>query len=455
MNKTIRLVALTIVLLFALSCFGYIVLLASKNSSILGPTAKPILEFAQFPGTFMSVLKSKEVNRVSPTFISIEDGTSHQDETINKLTYDLYGLISYYEVADNRWHIDLFNFRTDSLVHQWHYEASNYLEDEVFEFERAQLKNSLLCKDKSVIVSPRETRNLTKLNANSEVVWRNTDFLFHHAMNFDSDSSIWICASKHSQQRKHGKPLNTVIKDVDGKVLTYRDDLIVKVDKKSGETLYTKSLSKIFMENDLPGLLASVHADVDPIHLNDIEPALSDSEHWKKNDLFISMRSKSIIIHYRPSTNEVLKVFQGPFAHQHDVDFFSDHELSIFDNNWYDIGIPLEASVEGKASDWTRHSSEIIIYDYETDNYRSYYQAILKENNFYTPTGGVHSVLSNGDLFLDLEDVGRLVVVDEDEVKYRKIFPASVEGYKHVTNWTRVFEELHFEEDKNKRELRQ
>ena len=71
----------------------------------------------------------------------------------------------------------------------------------------------------------------------------------------------------------------------------------------------------------------------DPIHLNDIEPALYDSKYWKKGDLFLSSRHQSAIIHYRPEINKVINYLTGPFSQQHDVDIISDEEISIFDNN--------------------------------------------------------------------------------------------------------------------------
>ena len=44
----------------------------------------------------------------------------------------------------------------------------------------------------------------------------------------------------------------------------------------------------------------------EPIHLNDIEPVLKDGKFWKKGDLFLSSRSQSAIIHYRPKLNKVV-----------------------------------------------------------------------------------------------------------------------------------------------------
>ena len=44
----------------------------------------------------------------------------------------------------------------------------------------------------------------------------------------------------------------------------------------------------------------------DGLHLNDIQPALTDSPYWKKGDLFLSLRHKSLILLYRPSTGKII-----------------------------------------------------------------------------------------------------------------------------------------------------
>ena len=71
----------------------------------------------------------------------------------------------------------------------------------------------------------------------------------------------------------------------------------------------------------------------DPLHLNDIEPLLSDGRHWKKGDLFISLRNRSTVLLYRPLTNKIMRTIQGSFYGQHDVDVISDSTISIFNNN--------------------------------------------------------------------------------------------------------------------------
>merc|ERR1712093_251491 len=116
----------------------------------------------------------------------------------------------------------------------------------------------------------------------------------------------------------------------------FLDDSITKINT-NGKILYNKSVTEILIENNIVpenfALKSYLSKVDDPIHLNDIEPALSDTEYWKKGDVFLSPRHQSAIIHYRPSTNKVINYITGPFAEQHDVDIISNSEISIFDNN--------------------------------------------------------------------------------------------------------------------------
>ena len=60
--------------------------------------------------------------------------------------------------------------------------------------------------------------------------------------------------------------------------------------------------------------------DTDPFHLNDIEPVLKSSCYWKKGDVFISLRNRSMIFLYRLKTNKIIWYKTGITSQQHDID---------------------------------------------------------------------------------------------------------------------------------------
>ena len=76
----------------------------------------------------------------------------------------------------------------------------------------------------------------------------------------------------------------------------FLDDAITKISK-DGEILFQKSVIEMLIENDLKSLFFSNQVfDGDPIHLNDIQQADFDSNYWRKGDLFLSLRSKNMIV---------------------------------------------------------------------------------------------------------------------------------------------------------------
>ena len=82
----------------------------------------------------------------------------------------------------------------------------------------------------------------------------------------------------------------------------------------------------------------------------------------EKGDVFLSLRHQSMILLYRPLTNEIIWKGTGPFFHQHDVDILDSHRISIFNNNSKNF-------VNGDVVDG---NNEVVIYDFKTNEYSSY-----------------------------------------------------------------------------------
>ena len=95
-----------------------------------------------------------------------------------------------------------------------------------------------------------------------------------------------------------------------------------------------------------------------------------DGEFWQKGDVFLSLRSQSMVLLYRPSTNEIVWSGTGPFFRQHDVDILDEQSISIFNNNAKDF-------VNGEVVDG---HNEVIIYDFKNDKYDYYLNESLRKN---------------------------------------------------------------------------
>ena len=127
------------------------------------------------------------------------------------------------------------------------------------------------------------------------------------------------------------------------------------------------------MENNMEYLLfatGDMRFTKNPIHLNDIQPINTDSNFWKKGDIFLSLRHQSMIILYRPATNKILWKSTGHFYHQHDVDVLDANRISIFNNNSKDF-------INGDVVDG---HNEVVIFNFKTKKYSSYLKkALLKK----------------------------------------------------------------------------
>ena len=167
----------------------------------------------------------------------------------------------------------------------------------------------------------------------------------------------------------------------------------------------------------------------DPIHLNDIQPVLTDGPHWKRGDVFLSLRHQSMIILYRPSTNKIIWKGVGHTGAQHDIDILDDHRISIFNNNVYEF-------FDGERVDG---KNEILIYDFKTDSYSKYFDESLEQYDVRTLSGGRSAILDNNDLFIEEQNFGRLLFINKDTSLQWQYVNRADNGQVYVLNWSRVF----------------
>ena len=303
--------------------------------------------------------------------------------------------------------VDLTNFE---VLHTWNpdIDALNDLVEQVDEFKYLERdKNN----NRSLLAHPKLTKDggllfqystpLRKIDACSNLIFQNTHDRFHHSIETDTDGNIWIPSHLYPQtipSKKVGRNFSQ-----EG---GFEDDAIVKLSS-TGQILFEKSVAQIFIDNGLEYLLFAHgnNHEVDPIHLNDIQPVNYDGEFWKKGDVFLSIRNQSMIILYRPSKNKIVWKGTGPFLHQHDVDILDDHRISVFNNRSINI-IDNINIVDGH--------NEVIIYNFKTDKYSSYLGDSLINNDVKTITEGRSQILPNGELFIEETNYGRSLYFNTD-----------------------------------------
>ncbi len=198
--------------------------------------------------------------------------------------------------------------------------------------------------------------------------------------------------------------------------------------------LFEKSIAEILVENGYRGLLAigdrkllAIGDNDDPIHLNDIQPALTDSKFWRKGDLLMSLRQRSTVMLYRPSSNKILWLKTGPWMNQHDMNFVDDHTISVFGNDVIDT--------KDQRVLFNGHNS-VYFYDFKTNKVSEPYREIMKEMKVESLTEGRGTPLPDGDLFIDESNNGRILRVSADEVKWEYVRRIDKETIS-MSSWSR------------------
>lgn len=429
-RKILLTISKAVLILTVLNVLSWSVFHANTGGKKLGFATKYIKEFSRFPKTAINVLKGLSTSEI---LVNVDPSFNY----LNDIDYDLFALNSSF--IDQKWIISLTNLRNDSLIQEWFVEKNEFMQSDRI-FSHADIRMPILLKDKSLIVHNDETSNLYRINENSEILWHNTQHQFHHSINQDYAGNIWTCTRELIQNQEQN--------------LEYWDNFLTRVDVESGKTLSHISLAQVFMENGLSYLIHGYNNSVarsgnDPMHLNEIEPVFEDSKYWKKGDLFISLRHRSLIFLYRPSTNKIIRTIYGPFYNQHDIDIISDSTISIFNNNVSSLQRIDELSENSSQSNFysdlsLNTTAEVLVYQMKDSTFTSLYPKRFIENKIFTETQGLHHLLSNGDLFIDQYDEGKVFIFNEDRTLLKKYFNKPINGQTERTHWVRVYENLNF-----------
>jgi hypothetical protein len=141
----------------------------------------------------------------------------------------------------------------------------------------------------------------------------------------------------------------------------------------------------------------------DPIHLNEIRAAPSDTAYWKKGDLLLSARHLSTVFLYRPSTGKIVWHRMGPWLNQHSADFVDDHRISVFDNNVFGGAPSHQPFLEAG------QNNRVFVYDFAKDELSQPYQELLAKAKPVTLSEGRARVLPDGGLFVEESNFGRIL----------------------------------------------
>ena len=340
-------------------------------------------------------------------------------------------LLSRYDGNLSRAIVEVVDLKDFSILHTYHpnpdeiLNSINYKDKEEFKgIEKHITKNRLflwhpyLEKNGNIIFN--SSSPLINIDFCSNLVWVNDANIYHHSIEKDHEGNYWVPSIL----------VPNLIKDKNYKKMK-GDDGITKLSPE-GEVIFEKSVVQILIDNNYKNLLFSQFKfNNDIIHLNDIEPVLMDGPYWQKGDLFLSIRSLSMIILYRPSTNKILHMIRSNISFQHDVDIINKKTISIFNNNLFN-------TPDGQK---IFSYSEIIFYDFEHDEFTNKYQKTLERNDMKTPFGGLIQHLDNGSFMIEEQEYGRILFFNKDEQLVWEFVNKAENNKVYVLRWSRIIQD--------------
>ncbi len=334
---------------------------------------------------------------------------------------------------------ELIDLNTQEKIHTWAMDVNPVWDTVDYKSKFTDLKrdaptdrfrniHTLLFKDGSVVFTPISNSLLLKFNKAGKLVWV-SEHHFHHTTELDHEGNIWAPSTIVPSSMDNGNDYKATFKSN----INFADDALTKLSPE-GNIRYLKSVAHLLVENGLGHLIYGRGTNFrDPIHLNDIQPALKDGEYWKKGDLFISMRNQSMVLLYRPFTNKILWYSLGPWIHQHDVDIISDHEIGVFNNNAITKGKFMEVDafeVDG--------FNQYLVYNFVTKKFSTPFDKGFEKLEIRTTTQGLGELYSHNKLFVEETNYGRLIVFDKKgEVEWQYINRAK-DGKVYLLNWSRL-----------------
>ena len=381
---------------------------------------------AEIPNIAEDMIKGKTLNPNKPRTLTKHKDKKRFEQFIENKRNALL-VLPRYDYSLSRSVVDIVDLNNFKVIHTYKHdidEMNNQVKN-IEEFPRLKIDNSpIRFQYNNVLLF--EDGSLTsmygpayKIDFCSNLQWINDEEIFHHSQMLDQERNIWVGGQMN--------PKSKYVKEYS--IKGFADDSIIKINT-DGKILYNKSISEILIENKIVSknfvFNSSLSGELDPIHLNDIEPTFSDTEYWKQGDVFISIRHQSAIIHYRPSTNKVINYITGPFAQQHDVDVISDKEISIFNNNNFFVD---------------NEYSEVVIYNFETKKFRKVFNDQLQKENFKTNSEGLSHILKDGSLMVEEQNHGRIILFNNHGEKEWEFINKDKNGDIGFVSWSRIIED--------------
>lgn len=433
-------VAIIVILgMLVMLLFGMVVYDLSRGKDRLGPLSGPVRTVVSSHTVLSQLVREMR----HPTRALRARGDALPGQSGFDFTYDPgsrpdapYLLLNRYDADLRRSVSELVDLNSQDMVNEWVYDVDPIWKDSSFESNlidlRADMRSNRF-RGTHALIPPSGDRivlqgmhsPMLEFDLCGELVWEEPSYVYHHSIEMDADGNYWVPGQ-----------IEPPTVDIGG--AEFMDDGIIQISP-DGEVLSEKSVIAILDENDL-GYLIYGHGfeQADPIHLNDIQPVLEDGAIWRRGDLFLSIRNRSLVLLYRPSTGRVLWHHAGTWTHQHDVDILDDRRISVFDNNARLVGQcpdhqTTDPCMEGNVT------NRLIVMDVTTDEWVSAYAEGFEGLDIGTNKQGRGTILPSGNLFVEETNQGRaLEMTPSGEALWSYMNRAEFDGKPYTLNWSRI-----------------
>lgn len=416
-------VVLVLFLIGALAAvgFGTAVLDGERESGRFGPIGPAALAVAEIPDTVKELLQ-KDLSMAA--FVPDRFADKPAGWTFAEAVREPgYVLLSRYDGDRARHVVELVSLADGAVKHEWLPDADTLLAGAPRESLIAEYTNwdtrhyraihPILSGNGALIVKDHQSF-LYALDACSKKLWGQTGLLFHHSTESDGAGGWWI-------------PSYVEPSKIDRIAPDFVEDSLAHV-AADGTVLENISAAEILLRHGMEyALFTAGRYQKDPVHINDIEPVLKDGPYWKKGDLFLSFRHLSMIMLYRPSTDEIVWQQQGPWLAQHDVDIIDDHRIAVFNNRAYDKGTG--ARVHG--------TNQITVHDFDTGETGNPWAAAMEKPEVKTLFEGLFQRLPDGRVMVEEENSGRLLILGPSGDTLAEFVNKAGDGLAYRMGWSR------------------
>lgn len=397
--------------------------------------SKTAFKIAQIPQDFATIFAGKNEEGLSIAGNRFNDAKGLSIFSTITDAQHKYLLLSKYDGDLKRSVVELIDLRKKKIIHIWKPNINKIISQSKIprdvvnlkrdsNLRRYQIVHPLLLKNGDLIIHGLATP-LTKIDMCSKEVW-SLDYVFHHSTE-QGNNSYWIPIIFFPSSVHHGLDETFGVK-----TKKFHDDGIMQVSN-NGEVLFKKSIIQMFIDNNLAGLIyGGREPTYDPIHLNDIQPVLSDGKYFKKGDVFLSLRNLSMIVLYRPDENKIIWHKQFPWIQQHDVDILNDHQISIYNNK------RLIHSFE--KSD--KKNNNILIYDFINHEVSSPYETLFKDYDIREKFEGLMEIGNDGSIFIEQSVSGRAMQFDNKGNLIWEYINRAKNNNLYRLNWSRIIRNI-------------